>query len=199
MWLYYVGSIMLAIILLYFDVAWPHKTELRNPYVLTWVLKWFSLERSSNVCPFGCKEISDLWSKVTDMTTMSSNITTQTNNEILKVMMKKPQILKQGNWLQNYLKNLIKTSVGLYIYIQYKHVSLLLDDNGYVINSCSLEQVYKGHFIIYSVRRVWRYQRGNQNPYIAEQTKQWPKDTKGVIRIHISQNRQNNGQKIPKG
>jgi hypothetical protein len=29
-----------------------------------------------------------------------------------------------------------------------------------------------------------RYQRGNQNPYIEEeQTTQWPKDTKGEIRI----------------
>ena len=28
----------------------------------------------------------------------------------------------------------------------------------------------------YSIRRVWRYQRGNQNPYIAEQTTQWPKE-----------------------
>jgi predicted YcjX-like family ATPase len=32
-----------------------------------------------------------------------------------------------------------------------------------------------------------RYQRGNQNPYIEEeQTTQWPKDTKGVIRIRIT-------------
>ena len=40
-------------------------------------------------------------------------------------------------------------------------------------------------------------QRGNQNPYIEEeQTTQWPKDTKGVIRIRISKkNRQHNGQK----
>jgi hypothetical protein len=46
-----------------------------------------------------------------------------------------------------------------------------------------------------------RYQRGNQNPYIKEEQKtQWPKDTKGVIRIRISKrNRQHNGQKIPKG
>jgi hypothetical protein len=45
-----------------------------------------------------------------------------------------------------------------------------------------------------------RYQRGNQNPYIEEeQTTQWPKDTKGAIRIRISKNRQHNGQKIPKG
>jgi hypothetical protein len=28
----------------------------------------------------------------------------------------------------------------------------------------------------YSLRRVWRYQRGNQNPYIEEQTTQWPKE-----------------------
>jgi len=28
----------------------------------------------------------------------------------------------------------------------------------------------------YSLRRVWRYQRGNQNPYIEEQKKQWPKE-----------------------
>ena len=50
---------------------------------------------------------------------------------------------------------------------------------------------------------VTRYQRGNQNPYIEgeEQTTQWPKDTKGVIRIRISKekNKQHNGQKIPKG
>jgi len=26
------------------------------------------------------------------------------------------------------------------------------------------------------VRRVWRYQRGNQNPYIKEQKTQWPKE-----------------------
>ena len=46
-----------------------------------------------------------------------------------------------------------------------------------------------------------RYQRGNQNPYIEgeEQTTQWPKDTKGVIRIRISKDRQCNGHKIPKG
>ena len=44
-----------------------------------------------------------------------------------------------------------------------------------------------------------RYQRGNQNPYIEEQTIQWPKDTKGVIRIRISKNKQHNRQKIPKG
>jgi hypothetical protein len=46
-----------------------------------------------------------------------------------------------------------------------------------------------------------RYQRGNQNPYIEEEQKtQWPKDTKGAIRIRISKrNRKHNGQKIPKG
>jgi hypothetical protein len=42
---------------------------------------------------------------------------------------------------------------------------------------------------------VKRYQRDNQNPPIEEgQTKQWLKDTKGIIRIHQSKKvRQNNG------
>ena len=40
------------------------------------------------------------------------------------------------------------------------------------------------------IRRAWRYQRGNQNPYIEGQTTQWPKEksTKGQQRstnIHI--------------
>jgi hypothetical protein len=41
----------------------------------------------------------------------------------------------------------------------------------------------------------------NQIPYIKEeQTTQWNKDTKGLIRIRISKkNRQHNGIKIPKG
>ena len=30
--------------------------------------------------------------------------------------------------------------------------------------------------ISYVLRRVWRYQRGNQNPYIEEQTTQWPNE-----------------------
>ena len=42
-----------------------------------------------------------------------------------------------------------------------------------------------------------RYQRGNQKPYIEEeQTTQWPKDTKEVIRSRIlKKNRQHNGRK----
>jgi hypothetical protein len=36
---------------------------------------------------------------------------------------------------------------------------------------------YFFNFIIVSIRRVWRYQRGNQNSYIEEeQTTQWPKE-----------------------
>jgi hypothetical protein len=32
------------------------------------------------------------------------------------------------------------------------------------------------HFVQFAIRRVWRYKRGNQNPYIEEeQTTQWPK------------------------
>ena len=63
------------------------------------------------------------------------------------------------------------------------------------------------------LRRVWRYQRDNQNPYIEEKrTTQWPKekvqkdkqrstkeefeDTTGLIRIRTKEkNRQHNGQK----
>jgi hypothetical protein len=67
-----------------------------------------------------------------------------------------------------------------------------------------------GHWIVCSlIYRFWlllwylvaielRYQRSTQNLYIKEQTIQWPQDTKGVIRICISKNRQFNGPKIPK-
>ena len=44
-----------------------------------------------------------------------------------------------------------------------------------------------------------RYQMGTQNPYIKEQTTQWPQDTKEVLRIRTSKDRQHNGYKIPKG
>jgi len=30
--------------------------------------------------------------------------------------------------------------------------------------------------VLFVRRRVWRYERGNQNPYIEEQTTQWPKE-----------------------
>ena len=34
-----------------------------------------------------------------------------------------------------------------------------------------------GYIIYKEIRRVWRYQRGNQNPYIEEElTTQWPKE-----------------------
>ena len=38
-------------------------------------------------------------------------------------------------------------------------------------------------------RRVWRYQRGNQNPYIEEeQTTQWPKENKQKDKQRYIQN-----------
>ena len=45
-----------------------------------------------------------------------------------------------------------------------------------------------------------RYQMDNENSKIEEeQTTQWPKDIKGVMRIRKSKkNRQHNGQNIPK-
>jgi len=33
-----------------------------------------------------------------------------------------------------------------------------------------------GVLLVFIVRRVWRYQRGNQNPYIEEQTIQWSRE-----------------------
>jgi hypothetical protein len=55
--------------------------------------------------------------------------------------------------------------------------------------------VFFGHCVGTDNTMAKRYQRGNQNPYIEEeQTTQWPKDTKGVIRIRKSKkNRQHNG------
>ena len=37
-----------------------------------------------------------------------------------------------------------------------------------------------------SIKRIWRYQRGNQNSYIEGQTIQWPKEkgTKGQTMIY---------------
>jgi hypothetical protein len=53
--------------------------------------------------------------------------------------------------------------------------------------------------IVYKIRRAWRYQRGNQNLYIEGQTTQWPKDTKGVIRIHTSKDIQHKDSDYPFG
>ena len=73
--------------------------------------------------------------------------------------------------------------------------------NGQKIPKGKSESVYRRRRTNNTMAK--RYQRGNQNPYIEgeEQTTQWPKDTKGVIRIRISKekNKQHNGQKIPKG
>jgi hypothetical protein len=44
-------------------------------------------------------------------------------------------------------------------------------------NSQTLLKDANTSFVQILLRRVWRYQRGNQNPYIEEeQTTQWPKD-----------------------
>jgi hypothetical protein len=51
--------------------------------------------------------------------------------------------------------------------------------------------------IQHTLRRVWRYQRGNQNPYIEEeQTTQWPKVRRTDNTMTKRQkNRQHNDQK----
>ena len=44
---------------------------------------------------------------------------------------------------------------------------------------------------LFSMKSLKIPKGGNQNPYIEEeQTTQWAKDTKGVIRIHISKKEQ---------
>jgi hypothetical protein len=58
-------------------------------------------------------------------------------------------------------------------------------------NVCLFHTEYVFYTIYYDVfsrvyRRVWRYQRGNQNPYIIEeQTTQWPKE-KGQTTIYYT-------------
>ena len=43
------------------------------------------------------------------------------------------------------------------------------------VSTCNSKMLWDLQLIFY--RRVWRYQRGNQNPYIEEeQTTQWPKE-----------------------
>ena len=43
--------------------------------------------------------------------------------------------------------------------------------------SVSLSYSTTTHYTAMDMRKVWRYQRGNQNPYIEEeQTTQWPKE-----------------------
>ena len=47
---------------------------------------------------------------------------------------------------------------------------------GWQVQECDLRNC-KFNWQIYLIRRVWIYQRGNQNPYIEEeQTTEWPKE-----------------------
>ena len=57
-------------------------------------------------------------------------------------------------------------------------LTLSVVDRGFVL---ALSAVDRGFECASIKRRVWRYQRGNQKPYIEEQTTQWPKEnsTKG--------------------
>jgi hypothetical protein len=49
-------------------------------------------------------------------------------------------------------------------------------NSGMVGNSCSTSDIIDNKKIHIFLGRVWRYQRGNHNPYIEEeQTKQWQK------------------------
>ena len=60
-------------------------------------------------------------------------------------------------------------------------VSIMRNDVRIPVGTCLVCITNSGSctfsFSRYTVKRVWRYQRGNQNPYIKEeQTTQWPKD-----------------------
>ena len=47
----------------------------------------------------------------------------------------------------------------------------------YCMFQCYYFVLFGGVFLMSPLRRVWRYKRGNQNPYIdEEQTTQWPKE-----------------------
>ena len=62
-------------------------------------------------------------------------------------------------------------------------LQLMYTDNVVMTTRLQSNEIFDNGMFI---RRVWRYQRGNQNLYIEEeQTTRWPKDTKGVIRICI--------------
>jgi hypothetical protein len=60
----------------------------------------------------------------------------------------------------------------------------------FVLGTEVIVKIYSGCFSLSLVlrklsRRVWRYQRGNQNPYIGEeQTTQWQKSTNGQTMIY---------------
>jgi hypothetical protein len=62
--------------------------------------------------------------------------------------------------------HVIELSVIVFLFVTFG----LLEIFGMILFKLRIE-------IIYSVGRVWRYQRGNQKPYIEEeQTTQWPKE-----------------------
>ena len=66
-------------------------------------------------------------------------------------------------YLQDYCKFIYMGSLYIHIFIILK----------------ILKCMYHVSFLVYQtqkVRRVWRYQRGNQNPKIEGQTTQWPKE-----------------------
>jgi hypothetical protein len=74
-----------------------------------------------------------------------------------------------------------------------------------IVSSALLRYTDSDYPLIRISKKNWQHNgqnipKGNQNPYIEEElTIQWPKDTKGVIRICISKKgRRNNDQKIPK-
>ena len=56
-------------------------------------------------------------------------------------------------------------------FLSYSFVLYLLS-----LSIARCKSMYAVNLVVSVVWRVWRYQRGNHNPYIEEQTTQWPKE-----------------------
>ena len=68
----------------------------------------------------------------------------------------------------------------LFIRSGQKNLKMLKKGNyfqSYIVTKLVKQDCLCNNWIYLFIRRVWRYQRGNQNPYIVEeQTTQWPKE-----------------------
>jgi hypothetical protein len=87
-------------------------------------------------------------------------------------------------WIRGCLKTLLRdslSSTSLILGLMRRSIDAIW--KSFTNSSIQMESVFK---MLSNGRRVWRYQRGNQNPYIEEeQTTQWPKiSTKGQTTIY---------------
>jgi Zn-finger nucleic acid-binding protein len=84
-------------------------------------------------------------------------------------------------WYQNMILILMLDIIIVYVacffhFVKFSHLAAFC-----IVCCCNikLQKAWQINVILqisYIIRRVWRYQRGNQNSYIEEQTTQWPKE-----------------------